>query len=893
MGSNVVAVILCLLSVASITHALTYGWGKNDQGQLGLGHSNSVYLPTSIPYYSDMPLIDVLTATNYHIALAANGSAFGSGLQFYGQFAVGYTSNVAIKSPIPCPSLNSSLDICIPGQFCNANMNTNLLGWGDKAGYVQNKNVGSFPKVQVALPSYRFDGKVVNIYSVQEGIFVRLANNTLWAAGSNLNGRLGNGDTSTTTFYSFVEVPFWRTVPLLKIFSSQSSHACAVATNNSLYCWGGNAYGQLGLGDTTPRYSPVRVRFFDDNALEIYKVSYGDSFTMVLTCGGKLFAFGANNFGQLGQVIPDSRAHGTPVEVTIANGGINSSIVDVVTGYSQTMIRTEDGIWYVWGGGTTGALGNGIGRDVYSPTPNNVLTNLHVNKVKSSSQSFNFFGWNDPSVTNERLGCPILENECIAGKHNCSENAYCTDLERGYYCTCFVGWIGDGYTTGTGCINMNSCAAQGHLCVPEAPCDDSSGYAICMCPLGSTGDGRIDSVGCVDIDECEGNPCASNAYCTNLSPNYNCTCNPNFIGDPDIAGCTILCQAGQYATNLTNCEFCPPGTYTDTTGAPNCFPCPAGTYNNEWGADELSDCKKCPTGGYSEPKATYCSLCIHGYTNDPGMTHTDDSTCTPCPLGTYGYYGECYSCEKGKFSVDAVAKRCRNCPPGHFINSEASLSCEACPAGTSSRGGTTSCASCPAGTYSKAGSKDCTKCPPGTSTNGLTGQSSCANCTEGLYNAKQGAPTCSSCLAGTFSDKPGSVTCQRCPQGTFNTAANATSCTSCSSGSVAPGTGSTKCTPCDSFSASLDGITCAPCKAGNYLDASTRTCKPCAPGTFVAVSGVAACYACSPGTYASGYGSTYCKRCDVNTYSNATTGYINCAACPAGKTSPGGAYTCS
>lgn len=112
------------------------------QAQLGLNHQNIVYNATSIPFYSGIPLIDVLTATNYHIALAgmhkvnnlhcifmkywcntvANGSAFGCGLQYYGQFAAGYASTSAIKTPILCPSLNTSLDISLPGTSCNANM---------------------------------------------------------------------------------------------------------------------------------------------------------------------------------------------------------------------------------------------------------------------------------------------------------------------------------------------------------------------------------------------------------------------------------------------------------------------------------------------------------------------------------------------------------------------------------------------------------------------------------------------------------------------------------------------------------------------------------------------------------------------------------------------------
>ena len=36
-------------------------------------------------------------------------------------------------------------------------------------------------------------------------------------------------------------------------------HTCAVSSGGGLWCWGGNEYGQLGIGSTTAQYSPVAV----------------------------------------------------------------------------------------------------------------------------------------------------------------------------------------------------------------------------------------------------------------------------------------------------------------------------------------------------------------------------------------------------------------------------------------------------------------------------------------------------------------------------------------------------------------------------------------------------------------------------------------------------------
>jgi alpha-tubulin suppressor-like RCC1 family protein len=37
------------------------------------------------------------------------------------------------------------------------------------------------------------------------------------------------------------------------------SHTCGITTGNKIYCWGDNAFGQLGDGTTTRRLSPVKV----------------------------------------------------------------------------------------------------------------------------------------------------------------------------------------------------------------------------------------------------------------------------------------------------------------------------------------------------------------------------------------------------------------------------------------------------------------------------------------------------------------------------------------------------------------------------------------------------------------------------------------------------------
>jgi alpha-tubulin suppressor-like RCC1 family protein len=902
MAFTGISVVLWLLSVAALAggQSVLYGWGQNNYGQLGMGKETSVYTPTAIKSFNT-PIFNVLVAQNYVILLAQNGSAYGTGYDFYGQLANG-VSGTTYTSPISCPALNSSLTISLSGTSCNAIYKTILYGWGNAAGYVlAGKSAGDYSQLSPATTSYEFNGQVENVASVISGLLVTLANGSVFAAGVNTNGNLGIGNTNPQ--YSFVEVPFWNNV-LMKFFPSQSAHACALATNYSLYCWGNNANGQLGVGNTIQYNTPTRVAFFDEGEYYIYQVSYGGDFTIVLTCGGVLFAFGANNYGQLDIGAPDTNAHATPVEMLINNAIADFEFVNVVTGINQVFARAENGTWYISGAGGSGALGTGNSNNVYQLEINVNLAPTTINRIATSSQSTNFFGWYDPNANeNLFLGCPVLVDECTTGAANCDISATCEDTERAYTCTCRDGFTGNGFANdttintvvgtviGNGCSSIYSCTNTSDLCVGNATCNKANGQ--CVCNIGFQGDGNVYGVGCAPINECSGSPCAPNAYCTYTGPGtYVCDCDEDFYGDAYNSGCRLYCAPGNYSTNLITCEQCPPGSYTNTPTATYCTPCPGGTYNDSNANTDESYCTQCGVGGYSELGAAYCSLCVHGYTNDPLVLHTDNTTCTACPIGTYGYNGTCYPCNPGGFSNTTAAKQCLLCAPGYFNTASGATMCNQCTAGSRSSCNSTSCTLCGAGYYSYAGSSDCLKCPAGTSTNGLTGQSSCTNCTAGYYTSQNAASTCSPCPPGTYSSTSGTTNCNQCTPGTFAASSGSISCTACQTGTVASGAGSVGCSNCNSGYQSSNGISCTPCTAGYYL--SGGTCTPCPAGTFVAVTGAAtSCYACSAGTYASSTGSTYCSKCPLNTYTNTTTGFANCAACPTGTTSSGGAYLCT
>ena len=129
---------------------------------------------------------------------------------------------------------------------------------------------------------------------------------TLWSWGFNTSGRLGLGDvTNRSSPVQIGALTTWS-----KIASGISSAgALAIKTNGTLWSWGDNASGQLGLGNTTSYSSPKQV-----GALTTWsKVASGDDHLLAIKTGGTLWAWGYNGRGQLG--LGDITNRSSPVQV--------------------------------------------------------------------------------------------------------------------------------------------------------------------------------------------------------------------------------------------------------------------------------------------------------------------------------------------------------------------------------------------------------------------------------------------------------------------------------------------------------------------------------------------------------------------------------------------------
>jgi E3 ubiquitin-protein ligase HERC4 len=86
-------------------------------------------------------------------------------------------------------------------------------------------------------------------------------------------------------------------VPVVNITCGES-HTLALTAIGSVFSWGRNKYGELGLGHTRPEKKPQLISSL--NSIRITQISCGSFHSGVVSAKGKLFMFGKNTFGQCG-----------------------------------------------------------------------------------------------------------------------------------------------------------------------------------------------------------------------------------------------------------------------------------------------------------------------------------------------------------------------------------------------------------------------------------------------------------------------------------------------------------------------------------------------------------------------------------------------------------------
>jgi alpha-tubulin suppressor-like RCC1 family protein len=332
-------------SMAVQSNGTLWAWGNDGYGQLGLN--------TSANYSSPVQVGALSTWTNilcgYYNALAVqnNGTLWTWGNNSYGQLGNNTTTLSIVSSPVQVGGLgNSALPTGYITQWTWASSSNQLYAWGRNQFGQLGQNSTSVPSasspLQIVPTTYLTATKIASSYYSNYAI---QSPGTLWAWGRNDQGQLGQGN--TTDRLGAVQIGalnYWTQISA----GGVNGQVAAILSPGTLWAWGYNAQGQLGLNTTTTSYSsPVQV-----GVLSLWtQVACGYSHTAAIQTPGTLWAWGTNSYGQLGNNSASSNVL-SPIQI-----GTASNWSRVSCGYQFTVALQSNGTLWTWGLNSYSQLG--------------------------------------------------------------------------------------------------------------------------------------------------------------------------------------------------------------------------------------------------------------------------------------------------------------------------------------------------------------------------------------------------------------------------------------------------------------------------------------------------------------------------------------------------------
>ena len=352
-------------SCAILENGSAMCWGLDNYGQLGDGgDATNLIKPTSFVSIDGGQTVAQIYARQLRTCIVLDdNSASCWGFNEDGQ--AGDNSTNTYKSPSVKVEFPQGKGVKSMGMglkhTCAILEDDTLTCWGlDSYGALGNGNSDTSDKYTPQTITTPSDRKVVKVEPGATHTCILLDDGGVMCWGRDNVGQLGNGDTSDTIHApsSNVELPEGRAATDLSV---GDHHSCALLDNGSITCWGLNNYGQLGENTTTNRLIPVYAHL--PTGSPAVSVSVGQHSSCAILENNSVYCWGHNHFGRLGIGVTGG-IYQIPMFVEGA-----TNVVDLSLDYDHTCALSENGSISCWGRGKYGPLGIGQSGDKNTPQP--------------------------------------------------------------------------------------------------------------------------------------------------------------------------------------------------------------------------------------------------------------------------------------------------------------------------------------------------------------------------------------------------------------------------------------------------------------------------------------------------------------------------------------------
>ncbi|MGI6484634.1 MAG: fibronectin type III domain-containing protein [Candidatus Dojkabacteria bacterium] len=470
-----------------------YCWGWNIYGQLGNSSYTDSNIPVSVSMGSGITLSSISAGQYHTCGVGSDGNGYCWGYNAYGQLGNGSKigSNVPVLSsgyqyaiivgnntivqsvpgastsitlnPIPAHTIGTvSLSLTRVVDNISSNSKsytyTNLSGPDITSITPSIVSPSGGTNVSISGTSFLDYAPINNLTSVSTGGSHTCgidSNGSGYCWGYNNYGQLGNGTDGSGTNSSIPVLISKGAMGASITFSSISaggSHTCGIGSDGNGYCWGYNAYGQLGNGNTGGS-SNVPVKVSMGSGITLSSISAGNRHTCGVGSDGNGYCWGYNYSGQLGNSNTGTDSD-IPVKVSMGSGITLSSIS---AGSSHTCGVGSDGNGYCWGYNAYGQLGNSSYTDSNIPVSVSMGSGITLSSISAGQYhtcgvgsdgngycwGYNAYGQLGNGITGTSSNVPVLVSDGAMGSSVTFSN-----ISAGIFNTCGIGSNGNGYCWG-------------------------------------------------------------------------------------------------------------------------------------------------------------------------------------------------------------------------------------------------------------------------------------------------------------------------------------------------------------------------------------------------------------------------------------------------------------
>jgi uncharacterized repeat protein (TIGR01451 family) len=347
---NISLVLRVIAGSGEISNTVSVSSARND----GWGANNSATATAQVVQFPTFGNVSQISSSYFmNLVLKQDGTVWAWGQNDSGALGNGYQGQpIQQNRPIPVGNLSGITAVSSGGPHCLAlKSDGTVWAWGSN-------NAGESGGSGFMSQTPAMASGLNNIVAVSAGRTHSLAlgnDGRVWAWGTNSQGELGLGTADNNPHPAPIVVPGLSEVAAIV---AGSSFNVVVAKDGTVWSWGNNQNGQLGVPGPSSK-SPTRVSGVND----VKAVAVGSNHVLALKTDGTVMGWGLNTSGQTGST-NFGNVNPTPAMV---NG--LTDVKAVAAGDTFSLALKSDGTIWAWGLNSESQLGNGANGSNPQPTP--------------------------------------------------------------------------------------------------------------------------------------------------------------------------------------------------------------------------------------------------------------------------------------------------------------------------------------------------------------------------------------------------------------------------------------------------------------------------------------------------------------------------------------------